>query len=221
MLPIPRRMHHGQSFQLPNTKPDKPGHSNENKLQLKVGELALLKHTRPELRLVLAIGGTGDAWLPYVLKAFKILYDEVVYLWPLDGANRLAYIADNPSDVPLRHTDFWESLRAAWRSRQTTPEGTEPPFGLVRYRIADILRNQNRIVHDPSLIENEVARLCLQRSKDSERCCMDRGGDGIRPFPSGSVRRCVRTQAARVRSLCSELSGRPGSPRSAWRSCGI
>ena len=30
---------------------------------------------------------------------------------------------------------------------------------------------------------------------------MDRGGDRIRPFPSGSVRRCVRTQAARVRSL--------------------
>ena len=45
-----------------------------------------------------------------------------------------------------------------------------------------------------------------------ERCCMDRGGDGIRPFPSGSVRRYVRTQAVRVRSLCSGLSGRPGSP---------
>ena len=44
------------------------------------------------------------------------------------------------------------------------------------------------------------------------RCCMDRGGDGIRPFPSGSVRRYVRTQAVRVRSLCSGLSGRPGSP---------
>ena len=46
----------------------------------------------------------------------------------------------------------------------------------------------------------------------AERCCMDRGGDGIRPFPSGSVRRYVRTQAVRVRSLCSGLSGRPGSP---------
>ena len=45
-----------------------------------------------------------------------------------------------------------------------------------------------------------------------ERCCMDRGGDGIRPFPSRSVRRCVRTQAVRGRSLCSELSDRPESP---------
>ena len=51
-----------------------------------------------------------------------------------------------------------------------------------------------------------------KKGPKQERCCMDRGGDGIRPFPSGSVRRCVRTQAARVRSLCSELSGRPGSP---------
>ena len=32
------------------------------------------------------------------------------------------------------------------------------------------------------------------------------------PFPSGSVRRCVRTQAVRVWSLCSELSDRPESP---------
>ena len=51
-----------------------------------------------------------------------------------------------------------------------------------------------------------VERACRQR------CCIDRGGDGIRPFPSGSVRRYVRTQAVRVRSLCSGLSGRPGSP---------
>ena len=44
------------------------------------------------------------------------------------------------------------------------------------------------------------------KSRVVKRCCMDRGGDGIRPFPSGSVRRCVRTQAVRVRSLCSGLS---------------
>ena len=57
---------------------------------------------------------------------------------------------------------------------------------------------------------NQLVRAC--EADPDQRCCMDRGGDGIRPFPSGSVRRCVRTQAVRVRSLCSELSGRPGSP---------
>ena len=33
-------------------------------------------------------------------------------------------------------------------------------------------------------------------------CCTDRDGNGILPFPSRSVRRCVRTQAVRARSLC-------------------
>ena len=51
-----------------------------------------------------------------------------------------------------------------------------------------------------------------EKTPSEERCCMDRGGDGIRPFPSGSVRPCVGTQAVRVRSLCSGLSGRVGSP---------
>ena len=34
----------------------------------------------------------------------------------------------------------------------------------------------------------------ILKSVFHQRCCMDRGGDGIRPFPSGSVRRCVRTR---------------------------
>ncbi len=45
-----------------------------------------------------------------------------------------------------------------------------------------------------------------------EPCCTDRDGNGILPFPSRSVRRCVRTQAVRARSLCSGLFGRVGSP---------
>ena len=63
--------------------------------------------------------------------------------------------------------------------------------------------------------QNGPYRLILSRTGEyklpfgTQRCCMDRGGDGIRPFPSRSVRRCVRTQAVRVRSLCAELSGRP------------
>ena len=51
------------------TNPDKRGHSNENKFHLKVGELALLKHAYPNIRCVLAIGGSEDTWLPYVFVA--------------------------------------------------------------------------------------------------------------------------------------------------------
>lgn len=39
-------------------KPDKPGHSNENKLQLKLGELMLLKGKYPNIKAVLVIGET-------------------------------------------------------------------------------------------------------------------------------------------------------------------
>ena len=69
------------------------------------------------------------------------------------------------------------------------------------------LRVDIKKTSDPNLLPRG-----LQDLPTDQRCCMDRGGDEICPFPSGSVRRCVRTQAARVRSLCSELSGRPGSP---------
>ena len=81
-----------------------------------------------------------------------------------------------------------------------------PPAGEFR-----ILSMGDSIAFGLTLDSSDTYAKVLERHLN-ERCCMDRGGDGIRPFPSGSVRRCVRTQAARVRSLCSELSGRPGSP---------
>ena len=66
--------------------------------------------------------------------------------------------------------------------------------------------------HVVAAFDADFPRVGIEAYEVLERCCMDRGGDGIRPFPSGSVRRYVRTQAVRVRSLCSGLSGRPGSP---------
>ena len=56
------------------TNPDKPGHSNENKFHLKVGELALLKHAYPNIRCVLAIGGSEVTWLPYVLIPLGLIF---------------------------------------------------------------------------------------------------------------------------------------------------
>jgi len=38
-------------------KPDIPGHSNENKLQLKLGEMMLIKGVFPECRSVLVMAG--------------------------------------------------------------------------------------------------------------------------------------------------------------------
>lgn len=147
------------------TDPDTPGHSNENKLHLKLGELALTKCAYPRVRVVLVIGGTGEAWLKYVLKAFNYFFDEVIHLWESNSARRLKTIRDNPLRVQLRNTKLWDDLRNQWRQVALSPVGQDIPSGLVRYTIADVLRSQSPKVHHPSMIHNEVARLCMQRSQ--------------------------------------------------------
>jgi len=146
------------------TNPDTRGHSNENKFHLKVGELALLKYTYPDLRVVLAIGGSGEAWLPYVLNAFNYFYDEVLFLWIKEHLDRLHTISQNPLSVPLRNQTLWAELRADWQNVKLVPSITPIPNSLVRYNVADVLRMQTPIVHHPNLINNEIARLCMQMS---------------------------------------------------------
>lgn len=146
------------------TSPDKPGHSNENKLHLKVGELALLKRAYKNLRMILVIGGVKSSWLPYVLNAFEHFYDEVIYLWQIEGVKRLKAIAKKPESLQIKNANLWDSLRNEWNSLQLADLSTVPPCGLIRYAILDKLKNQKPIVHNPSLISNEIARLCMQRS---------------------------------------------------------
>ena len=148
--------------------PDKPGHSNENKLHLKVGELALLKNAYPRIRAVLAIGITKESWLPYVLEAFDIFYDEVLLLWTIKGQERLREIAKDPCSVELTNESLWQGFRKSYSTIQLSPPNTVPPCSLVRYQIVDMLKAQKPRVCRPSLIKNEIARLCMQRSKDSD-----------------------------------------------------
>jgi hypothetical protein len=148
------------------TDPDKRGHSNENKLQLKVGELALLKAAYPNVRTILAIGGSGDAWLGYVLKAFQFFYDETLFLWRKDGRKRLKEIGKAPDSVELKHAKFWRDFSTARARRELEQKGAPIPCCKVRYDIIDILKEQTPIVHNPSLIENPIARLCMRRSFD-------------------------------------------------------
>ncbi len=145
------------------TNPDTRGHSNENKLQLKIGELALLKFAYPSIRVVLVIGGSKDAWLSYVLEAFVYFFDEVIFLWTATGIERLGKIKESPESVPLTNQDFWDSVRAE-RNSIATSRPTQIPNSLIRYQIADILKAQTPIVYNPSLIENEIARHCMRAS---------------------------------------------------------
>ncbi|MEY2914430.1 MAG: hypothetical protein RLZZ184_3739 [Cyanobacteriota bacterium] len=147
------------------TEPNTKGHSNENKLQLKVGELALTKFAYPECIVILVIGGSQESWLPYVLEAFKFFFDEVVYLWNEDGIERLNQIKLNPICTEKKHTEFWSSLTSEWSNILYKDEGFKIPCGLLRYKIADKIKNQDPPVDHPELVNSRIASLCLHRSK--------------------------------------------------------
>jgi len=149
------------------TNPDKPGHSNENKLQLKIGELALLKNAFPGVRLLLVIGGTQEAWLPYVLEAFKYFFDEVIFLWDADSALvRIREIQKAPLSIPLKNVKLWEEISHEWKRIKLAPPDDPVPGGLVRYKIADELKNEDRNIQHPKHLKNEILRLCMQCSFD-------------------------------------------------------
>lgn len=145
------------------SNPDTPGHSNENKLQLKLGELALIKNAYPDVRAILVLGGTREAWLQYVIEAFKFFYDDVVFLWDEDDAKRLLKIGEKPQTVPQRHSQFWDQLRAGWKGRVSTPHGTPPATGLVRYGVLDALISCAGVA-EPQDIKYEIARHCMLAS---------------------------------------------------------
>ena len=145
--------------------PDTPGHSNENKLQLKLGELVLLKNQYPDLKAVLVLGGTQEAWLPYVLQAFDFFYDTVICLWRDDGLEQLRNLSLDPSAVVSKHLKFWQDLRTEWRTRgQNLHRGTIPN-GLVRYGTLDALKAEASCT-EPRHIKDEIARYCMQASMD-------------------------------------------------------
>ena len=149
------------------TRPDQKGHSNENKFQLKIGELILLKGAYPDIRVVMVIGGTEDAWLGYVLNAFQIFFDEVVFLWKEEDRKRLLQIGRDPNTVSLKHCRFWRDVHRERIARPLSPVGTNAPCSAVRYGILDVLKAQKPIVFNPTLIVNPVARLCMRRSFDN------------------------------------------------------
>ena len=147
------------------TEPDTRGHSNENKLQLKVGELVLLKNKYPDSKIVLILGGQEESWLPYVISAFDFFFDELVCLWKDGGLERLKEICKVPNSIEQNHKEFWSSLRLDWSTTKLCDTSSPPPSGLLRYKILDKIKSQNPPVHHPDLINNKIASLCLHRSK--------------------------------------------------------
>lgn len=145
------------------SNPDTPGHSNENKLQLKLGELALIKNAYPNIRAILVLGGTREAWLQYVIAAFEFFFDKVFFLWDPAQAEELLKLKEKPHLVTQKHQNFWQGLRDSWKQRILSEPDVKPPMGLVRYAILDALK-ESEGARTPKEIKNEIARHCMEAS---------------------------------------------------------
>ncbi|MEH7564198.1 hypothetical protein, partial [Priestia megaterium] len=109
-------------------KPDKPGHSNENKLQLKLGELMLLKAFYPEIKSVLVIGGNQGTWLKYVLEAFSYFFDKTIYAWDDNFEESIQELRENPNHIKLKHSEAWAELSEEWNNTTLWEEETINSF---------------------------------------------------------------------------------------------
>ena len=150
----------------------KPGHSNENKLQLKFGELLLLKH--PKLCAVLVIGGNEKAWLRYVLQAFRFFFDEVVYMWEPESEARLEAIKNDPTIVKQKHADVWVKLSNEW-GRRTLMTGI-PIDSNLRYGVWDAVSTKGYEGDLPENISNSIMRRCMEAAYKVSLLTANRSG---------------------------------------------
>lgn len=154
--------------------PDTPGHSNENKLQLKLGELMLFKARYPQIKGILVIGGTKEAWLSYVIQAFEYFFDEVLCTWEEDFDARISALASNPGDIKRKHVDIWEKLSDEWRS--TVLSFDEPIDSFLRENAWEYMRRNGCEGDVPSKIRNEIIRNCMQAAYNCSVATRARSG---------------------------------------------
>ena len=140
--------------------PDTPGHSNENKLQLKLGELMLFKAKYPQIRAILVIGGTKEAWLSYVLQAFEYFFDTVIYTWEKNFESKINAIKADPLSIPCKHSEIWKKLSNEWESTKLF-YGT-PINSFLRERTWNYMKKNGCEGDVPSKIKNKIIRNCMQ-----------------------------------------------------------
>ena len=139
--------------------PDTPGHSNENKLQLKLGELMLLKAKYPEIKGILVIGGTEESWLPYVIQAFQYFYDKVLFTWDPDFSKQVETIKRDINSVEVKHSDIWNKLSKEWE--QTELITGEPIGSFWKENEWRYVQRKGCEGDTPSKIQNEIIRNCM------------------------------------------------------------
>ena len=155
-------------------KPDKPGHSNENKLQLKLGELMLLKAIFPEIRAVLVIGGNRETWLPYVLKAFQFFFDKTIFAWEENFDAEIQNLRDEPLKVIARHENAWKTIAKEWAAVKLWSD--EPIDSSLRKSMWEAMSEIGCEGQLPEDISNEIFRHCMQAAFDCHKATRGRSG---------------------------------------------
>lgn len=155
-------------------KPDKPGHSNENKLQLKLGELMLLKARFPEIRSVLVIGGNQGTWLPYVLKAFDFFFDRTIFAWVEGFDAAIEELRTNPLGVERKHADIWQQLAQEWAAVDLWRDA--PIDSSLRESMWDLISGTGAEGELPEDISNEIFRHCMEAAFERHKESRGRSG---------------------------------------------
>jgi hypothetical protein len=155
-------------------RPDKPGHSNENKLQLKLGELLLLKARYPKIRAILVVGGNRETWLPYVLRAFNFFFDRTVFAWQEDFQTAIEEIKANPTSIILKHREVWQQLSQEWN--KVTLYSGKPINTSLRKSLWLFMKKIGCQGELPSSISNEIFRHCMISAFDKHKSTRGRNG---------------------------------------------
>jgi hypothetical protein len=140
-------------------RPDTPGHSNENKLQLKLGELMLIKAAFPQCRAILVVGGNKETWLKYVLTAFDFFFDRTVFAWEEDFEEKISDIRAKPESIALKHQQTWARLKTDWQGIALWSD--EPIDSSLRKGLWELVSELGIEGDLPEQISNDVFRHCM------------------------------------------------------------
>lgn len=155
-------------FSVTHTRPDSPGHSNENKFQLKLGEMWLWKTHKPNRRVVIVLCGREDQWLPWCLTAFKFFFDDAIYEWEPDFEKRIMEAFDK---TPNRHQKLWanevlirnEREKIAHSFLYANPTLLAPRFSRLRHRMfEEVVPQFWQAIDHPDQITSTLLKNCMQ-----------------------------------------------------------
>jgi hypothetical protein len=154
------------------TDPDKPGHSNENKLHLKLGELSLFKTCNPSIRCILVAGEAENSWLKYVLNVFKLFFDEVVFTWEGRFRDRLF----EASKCNLKNSGFWRDEKKRRDAIQLETHEDMPPSSDFRSRFYKEIIPRYLGTKDPTKINHLTLRhMAISAQKEYDRTGGEKG----------------------------------------------